>query len=103
MTTTATDRYLTLDAVRGVAVMGILLLNIIAFSMPAPAYFNPAAYGGSTGLDLGVWLANFIVFDGRMRGLFSFLFGASLLLVVDRAAAKGESAAQVHYSRMIWL
>lgn len=101
--TTATDRYLTLDTVRGVAVMGILLLNIIAFSMPAPAYFNPAAYGGNTGIDLGVWLANFVFFDGKMRGLFSFLFGASLLLVVDRAAAKGESAAHVHYSRMIWL
>lgn len=100
---TATDRYLTLDTVRGVAVMGILLLNIIAFAMPAPAYFNPAAYGGSTGPDLAAWLFNFIFFDGKMRGLFSFLFGASTLLVIDSATAKGESAAKVHYSRMIWL
>jgi len=103
MATTASDRILTLDTVRGVAVMGILLLNIIAFAMPMPAYFNPAAYGGHTGIDLAVWLGNFILFDGKMRGLFSFLFGASMLLVIERAEAKGESAARVHYARMVWL
>ncbi|MCW4460646.1 DUF418 domain-containing protein [Sphingomonas sp. BT-65] len=103
MATTTGDRILTLDTVRGVAVMGILLLNIIAFAMPSPAYFNPAAYGGDTGIDLAVYLANFILFDGKMRGLFSFLFGASLLLVIDRAEAKGENPARVHYARMVWL
>ncbi|MEG3179870.1 DUF418 domain-containing protein [Sphingomonas sp. LT1P40] len=101
--TPATDRILTLDTVRGVAVMGILLLNIIAFAMPQAAYMNPRAYGGSDGIDLAVWASNFVFFDGKMRGLFSFLFGASTLLVIDGAMAKGESAARVHYSRMIWL
>jgi uncharacterized protein len=103
MATTTRDRILTLDTVRGVAVMGILLLNIIAFAMPPAAYMNPRAYGGSEGLDLVVWLGNFILFDGKMRGLFSFLFGASTLLVIEGATAKGESAGRVHYSRMIWL
>lgn len=103
MATTARDRILTLDTVRGVAVMGILLLNIIAFAMPPAAYMNPRAYGGSEGLDLAVWLGNFILFDGKMRGLFSFLFGASTLLVIDGATAKSESAAKIHYARMIWL
>lgn len=103
MATRAGDRILTLDTVRGVAVMGILLLNIIAFAMPPAAYMNPRAYGGSEGLDLAVWLGNFILFDGKMRGLFSFLFGASTLLVIDGAVAKGENAASVHYARMIWL
>lgn len=102
-TATANDRILTLDTVRGVAVLGILLLNIIGFSMPNPAYLNPSAYGGDTGGDLGIWLFNWLFFDGKMRGLFSFLFGASLLLVIDRAEAKGESAARAHYSRMVWL
>lgn len=103
MATTTRDRILTLDTVRGVAVMGILLLNIIAFSMPPAAYMNPRAYGGSEGIDLAVWLGNFILFDGKMRGLFSFLFGASTLLVIEGATAKGENAARVHYSRMVWL
>lgn len=103
MATTARDRILTLDTVRGVAVMGILLLNIIAFSMPSAAYMNPRAYGGSEGLDFAVWLGNFVLFDGKMRGLFSFLFGASTLLVIEGAVAKGESAAKTHYARMVWL
>jgi len=103
MATTASDRILTLDTVRGVAVMGILLLNIVAFAMPPAAYMNPSAYGGSDGLDLAVWLGNFILFDGKMRGLFSFLFGASTLLVINGAVAKGESAAKTHYARMVWL
>lgn len=103
MATTQPQRIQTIDAVRGVAVMGILLMNIVAFSMPEAAYMNPRAYGGAQGADLAVYLFNFILFDGKMRGLFSFLFGASLLLIVERAAAKGESPARVHYARMFWL
>jgi uncharacterized membrane protein YeiB len=38
-----------------------------------------------------------------MRGLFSFLFGASMLLVIEGAGAKGQSAASIHYRRMVWL
>jgi len=99
----APARLQSLDIVRGVAVMGILLLNIVGFGMPEAAYFNPRAYGGSEGADLGVWLVNFILFDGKMRGLFSFLFGASMLLVVEGAEAKGENPVTVHYQRMAWL
>ena len=96
-------RIATLDIVRGVAVMGILAMNIVAFAMPGAAYINPAAYGTESGADLGSWLFSFILIDGKMRGLFSFLFGASLLLVIDRAEAAGQSPARVHYSRMFWL
>jgi uncharacterized protein len=79
-------RLASLDIVRGVA-----------------AYSNPRAYGGWHGADLAAWAVNFILFDGKMRGLFSFLFGASMLLVIERAEANGESAARVHYRRMLWL
>lgn len=99
----APDRIATLDVIRGVAVMGILIMNIAAFAMPEAAYTNPAAYGGHTGIDLAVWAFNVILIDGKMRGLFSFLFGASMLLVIDRATAKDESPARVHFSRMVWL
>ncbi|MGC6399153.1 DUF418 domain-containing protein [Sphingomonas sp. FW199] len=101
--TTGAARYSGLDAVRGVAVMGILLMNIVAFSMPQAAYFNPYAYGGTDPVNLGVYLVNFVLFDGKMRGLFSFLFGASMLLIAKRAAETGGSAARTHYLRMAWL
>ena len=103
MTSPALRRLGSLDLIRGVAVLGILLMNIVAFAMPDAAYFNPAAYGTRGPVDLAVWAANAVLVDGRMRGLFSFLFGASLLLVTDRAEAAGESAARVHLARMAWL
>lgn len=96
-------RLASLDVTRGVAVLGILLLNVVSFGLPEAAYLNPRAYGGWHGADLFAWAFNFVLFDGKMRGLFSFLFGASMLLVIERAEAKGESAASVHYRRMVWL
>ena len=96
-------RIATLDIVRGVAVLGILAMNVVGFSMPFNAYLNPAAFGMEGQADYISWLLSFILIDGKMRGLFSFLFGASLLLVIERAEAKGESAASIHYRRMVWL
>ena len=102
-TTEPGQRIATLDIVRGIAVMGILAMNIVAFAMPFQAYMNPIAYGMESGADLASWVFSFIFIDGKMRGLFSFLFGASTLLVIERAKATGMSPARVHYARMIWL
>src|SRR5688572_9151875 len=96
-------RIATLDIVRGVAVMGILAMNIVGFGMPPEAYLNPLAYGVDSDADLASWAFSFVLIDGKMRGLFSFLFGASLLLVIEKAEAKGESPARVHFARMLWL
>ena len=96
-------RIATLDIVRGIAVMGILAMNIVAFAMPFQAYMNPVAYGMESGADLASWAFSFVFIDGKMRGLFSFLFGASTLLVIERAQASGRSPARVHYARMLWL
>jgi uncharacterized protein len=103
--TAATEpgRIATLDIIRGVAVMGIFAVNVIAFAMPFQAYFNPSAFGLESKADLALWFATFILVDGKMRGLFSLLFGASMLLVIERAEAGGLSPAGIHYSRMFWL
>ena len=97
------QRHISLDAMRGFAVMGILAMNIIGFAMPEWAYVTPAAYGTDTLADQIAWAFSFIFIDSKMRGLFSLLFGASMMLIIDRATANGESAAQVHYRRMAWL
>ena len=102
-TSSQTDRIATLDIVRGVAVMGILAMNIVAFAMPMAAYMNPLAYGSEAPIDFAVYAFNFVLIDGKMRGLFSFLFGASMLLVIQRAEARSESGAAVHYRRMLVL
>lgn len=101
--TAADARIASLDTVRGVAVMGILAMNIVAFAMPFQAYMNPPSIGLEGDADFWSWAASFVFIDGRMRGLFSFLFGASTLLVIERAEAAGLSAAAAHYRRMLWL
>ena len=101
--TPAPARIATLDLIRGVAVMGILAANIAAFALPEFAYMTPASMGPPSTPDLFAWVATFILVDGKMRGLFSALFGASMLLVIDRAEANGEDAATVHFRRMAWL
>jgi len=96
-------RIVTLDIIRGIAVMGIFSVNIVAFAMIEEAYFNPGAYGGASGASLAVWAANMVVIDGKMRTLFSMLFGASMLLVIERAEASGQSGTAIHIRRMLVL
>ena len=97
------ERIVTLDVIRGVAVMGIFSVNVIAFAMIGGAYFNPGGYGGHTGMDLVVWAANMVIIDGKLRTLFSMLFGASMLLVIERAEAAGDSGWSIHARRMLVL
>lgn len=99
----ASHRYLEMDALRGFAVMGILAINIAAFAQPEMAFVNPLVSIHGSDLDIASWAANFVLFDGKMRGLFSLLFGASTALVIERASASGQPAAKVHFSRMFWL
>jgi len=102
-TAAAGDRIVTLDVVRGVAVMGILVVNIVSFALPDGAGMNPLLYGMGSTVDLVSWAGSFVFFEGRMRGLFYFLFGASMLLVIERAEASGRCPVLVHYARRGWL
>ncbi len=101
--TASPTRHATIDALRGLAVMGILLMNIAGFALPSGAYFNPLAGGGAAPADLAIWAVNFVLVDGKMRALFSILFGASTLIVVERADAAGFNGARVHFARMATL
>ncbi|MXP40801.1 DUF418 domain-containing protein [Altererythrobacter soli] len=103
MASTASERILTLDVIRGIAVMGIFSVNVVGMGMIERAYFYPPDYGFDSPGDRVVWALNAIFVDGRFRSLFSILFGASLTVVVERAVAAGKQGWQVHYPRMIVL
>lgn len=98
--TAPTPRIATLDYLRGVAVLGILVANLPGFALPHAAYFSPLAWGGTRPADIAVWFATFVLVEGKMRGLFAMLFGASMLLVLERAEAAGRDPAAVHLRRM---
>lgn len=101
------ERIATLDAVRGFAVLGILLMNIVSMGLPAYAYVDPSYWGLEGAADLTAWRLNYILADGKMRALFTMLFGASMLLIAERAesqvASGGMGPAETHYRRIFWL
>ena len=101
--TPANQRILSLDLLRGVAVLGILAVNIQVFAMIDAAYLNPASFGDMAGLNGWVWYITYLVADTKFITIFSILFGAGIALMADRALARGRSAAALHYRRMFWL
>jgi len=92
-----------LDFVRGVALCGILLMNITGFGLP-DAYVNPVNAGGATGANLWAWIVTEVGFEGTQRALFSMLFGASVILLTSRLEAAGRpDAADIYFRRNLWL
>ena len=96
------SRIPSLDILRGIALFGLLLLNIVAFSMPSAAYFNPTAYVLSP-LDIWVFSVSHVLFDQKFMAIFSMLFGASTLLFLQKAKAKGKNSARLFFIRNFWL
>lgn len=99
------QRILALDALRGVAVIGIVGMNVHAFALPGPAYYNPMAYGAVGPVDYWVWLASFIFIEDKFRTLFAMLFGAGCLILIERSAVGTplpvrRSPWRGHYARM---
>ena len=78
------ERYPAMDMVRGFALLGILLMNIVSFGLPIPAYANPVYAGPVSTADMAAWFLAATLADGRMRALFAMLFGASMLIVAER-------------------
>ncbi len=92
-------RITSLDLIRGVAVLGILLMNAVSFRFDAGPYFNLSAGGSETWLDWAVGIFGEIFVDQKFMGLFSLLFGAGMILFIDRAAARGRRAVALNLWR----
>jgi uncharacterized protein len=90
-----------IDVLRGVAVLGILLIDITWFALPE---YYADAFRNNPG-DPNFWLRSFLIVfvEGKMRGLFGILFGAGILLFTARKEAAGLAAGMLYYRRMFWL
>ncbi len=97
---TQAQRIQSLDVLRGVAVLGILVMNIQSFSMIGAAYMNPNTYGDLTGSNYAVWLVSHVFADRKFMTIFSMLFGAGIVLMTSRREEGGKPSAGVHYRRM---
>lgn len=94
------ERIESIDTVRGVAVLGILVMNIIGMAYAGASYLNPMLTGDGP-LNLALWALSYVAIDGKMRALFSMLFGASMLLMAE--ASPPERQTRRHVARMLVL
>lgn len=97
------DRIEALDVLRGLAVLGILLMNIQSFGMPSAEYMNPAVRGVPEGANLAAWLLTHVLADSKFITLFSLLFGVGIAVFARRLEARERRPAGLHYRRMGWL
>jgi len=99
----AGERIVTLDFVRGIAVLAILFPNIVAYANPTMAYFWPKALpGGAEPFDEWVWLGQLVLIDGKFRGLFTLLFGAGMMVFAERVWAR-DGTLWLQGRRLAWL
>eukprot|EP01035_Chromulina_nebulosa_P066127 gene66127-90485_t len=98
------DRIQTVDIVRGFALLGILLMNIPIFGIDN-SVFHTVLRGPSTATDYRTMAAIYTFFDGTMRGLFSMLFGAGMVLFTmnKKETANGVPVVEYYYRRLLWL
>src|SRR5215213_3548198 len=80
---TQSERIIILDALRGIAILGILLMNIPGFGLPEVAASDPSVYN-ETGINYKTWFVVDWAFAGTQRGFFSLLFGAGMVLFITR-------------------
>lgn len=97
------SRIISLDFIRGIAVLGIVAANVVGFGQPFLAYSWPGGFAAAPlAADPWLWTGQFVLIDGKMRGLFSLLFGAGLALFAQRASSEGEALAR-QARRLAWL
>ncbi|WP_026374998.1 DUF418 domain-containing protein [Aestuariibacter salexigens] len=98
------ERISGLDVARGFALLGILIMNSTGMALYDSAYFNFLSGGGEGAVNFAAWSSMAIYFEGAMRGLFSLLFGAGIVIFLDRMDNKGNSnGIELHGRRMLLL
>ena len=97
------QRLASLDVLRGIAVLGILSMNIAAFALPLSAYWNPLRQGGFEGIDKLEWVATHVLAEMKFMTIFSALFGAGLALMATRAQLSGKEYGLSYLRRNAWL
>lgn len=96
------ERIETIDAVRGFAILGILLVNVGAFSFPERYLDFQEQMFSSTADRVVRWAIAFLV-EGKIYTMFSFLFGLGIAVQAERAAARGRRFGVLHVRRLVAL
>ena len=101
--TKLSERIAGMDVLRGVALLGILVMNIDGFGNPGFVHDIPVGTpinnfaGPYAHLNLALLMIKWMFFEGKMRGFFSMLFGAGVILLTSRAERRGSMNAADSY------
>ena len=101
--TDPSDRIVSLDALRGFALLGILVINMWYFSLPLAGAVLPPMYGDFTGANYAAWFVAHVFFEMKFVTLFTIMFGAGIVLFTESKERKGQRARALHYRRTFWL
>jgi uncharacterized protein len=105
------QRFASMDVLRGIALLGILIANVSDFGLPGWDYLvplsasKPVFTGPHASANTVMWFARWLIMEGKMRALFSLLFGAGVILLTDRIEQRqGQGrAADIYLRRNMWL
>jgi uncharacterized protein len=100
LATSTSPRIRSLDVLRGVGVLGMLVVHIQLFAFPSLARWNPTAYGDLGSLNWWVWLATSVLADGKFISIFAMLLGVSIVMQSGRDGDRPLSAWRAHVRRM---
>ncbi|MBL0069322.1 MAG: hypothetical protein IPP39_12770 [Chitinophagaceae bacterium] len=100
-----TERIIILDSLRGIAILGILLMNIPGFALPDPVFHDPSVLNEWGTINFKTWYFIDWFMEGSQRALFSMLFGAGIILFITRQEKKTEGLWPTDYflRRQLWL
>ncbi|GAA0270234.1 DUF418 domain-containing protein [Halobacterium noricense] len=97
--TPPSERVVGLDALRGFALLGILVVNVRLFSMPEVVLLNPTAYGDFTGANYWAWFAGHVLVEQKFITLFTLLFGGGIALFTRNRERRGDPVLGLHLRR----
>lgn len=94
-----------IDIIRGVAVLGILSINVPDMAFPEDLVLAFRESDSEKGWNYWTGFISEVLFAGKMRGLFTLLFGVSSILIVENLSRKldGLSVVDIYFRRLLWL
>ena len=99
----SSERYVILDVLRGLALLGIALANFPEFSLYSFLPAEAADAMPTAGIDRIVHYLQYIFIDGKFYTIFSLLFGIGFSIIIANAARRDANGFRIFYRRMFVL
>jgi len=97
------ERIPSLDFLRGIAILGILFINIESFAYPNP--WSSWQYGYKSTIDHNTRFWVYFLTQGKFYTMFALLFGVGFVIFMERIQQKvqGLKAIDIYARRLLWL